>query len=155
MQLYLMQHGLAQNEEQDPTRPLSSEGIEQVKATARGIRRLGLDFVLIVTSPKRRAQQTAALVAEAVRYPYSDIVTTEVLLPKADPAGLLAILDSEADEARVLAVGHLPHLANFVSSYAGGTQMAFTNAGLAGLECFAHRCQLTCLLTGQQIGMLG
>ena len=69
MKLYLMQHALAYPAEEFGERPLSPAGIKQAKAAGRGIKKLGLGFDLIVTSQKRRAQQTAALIAEAVRYP--------------------------------------------------------------------------------------
>ena len=69
MKVYLMQHALAYSSEEDQERPLSPAGIDQAKAAAKGIKRLGLTFDLIVTSPKRRAHQTAALIAEGVRFP--------------------------------------------------------------------------------------
>ena len=111
MRLYLMQHALAYSSAEDSERPLNPDGVKQAKQSASGIKRLGLDFDLIMTSPKRRAQQTAALVAEAVRYPYSDIMTTEALLPDQTPDGLLELLQKESTESRILVVGHLPHLA--------------------------------------------
>ena len=95
MRLYLMQHALAYSSAEDSERPLNPDGVKQAKKSASGIKRLGLDFDLIMTSPKRRAQQTAALVAEAVRYPYSDIMTTEALLPDRTPDGLLELLQSK------------------------------------------------------------
>ena len=69
MKLYLMQHALAYSAEEDSERPLSPAGINQAKASARGIKRLGLEFDLIVASPKRRAHQTAALIAERAPLP--------------------------------------------------------------------------------------
>ena len=40
-------------------------------------RPLDLSFDVIVTSPKKRAKQTAALVAAAIGFPLSDIVETD------------------------------------------------------------------------------
>ena len=37
MKLYLMQHGEAESKEQDPARPLSRSGVEQVQASARAM----------------------------------------------------------------------------------------------------------------------
>ena len=153
MQLYLMQHGLAQSEESDPERALSPEGVAQVKAAAQGLRRLGLRFDLIMASPQRRSQQSAALVAEAVRYPYSDILTSETLLPNAVAADLMSVLEKETSAESVLVVGHLPHLANFVSRYTGG-KVVFENAGLVCLECIEYGCLLKYLLTNTQLAML-
>jgi len=74
MEIYLLRHGQAVSEQEDPARPLSRDGVEQIQASASAIRRLGLVFDVIVCSPKRRSHQSAALVAEAIRYPYSDIL---------------------------------------------------------------------------------
>jgi len=134
MQLYLMQHGLALTKQEDLEQPLSPAGIDQVRESAAGIRQLRLSFDLIAASPKRRAQQTAALVAEAVRYPYSDILTTEALLPHADPEDVLTLLESEADDSRILLVGHLPLLEALAPRLLGGGHVAFEQAGLCLLE---------------------
>ena len=134
MRLYLMQHALAYSSTEDSARPLNPDGVKQAKQSASGIKRLGLDFDLIMTSPQRRAQQTAALVAEAVRYPYSDIMTTEALLPDQTPDGLLELLQKESTESRILVVGHLPHLARLAETLAGGGDLVFENAGLTCLE---------------------
>jgi phosphohistidine phosphatase len=133
MKLYLMQHALAYSAEQDPERPLNPAGIAQAKSSARGIKRLGLIFDLIVTSPKRRAHQTAALVAEGIRYPYSDILTTESVLPDRAPDELLELLKQEASASRILVVGHMPHLAHLASSLMKGGELLIENAGLT---CF-------------------
>ena len=133
MKLYLMQHALAYPSAEDPERPLNPTGIDQAKMTARGIKRLGLSFDLIVTSPKRRAHQTAALIAEGVRYPYSDILTTEAALPDSSPQDLLSLLQKESIESCVLVVGHMPLLAKLASVLMQGGELLIENAGLA---CF-------------------
>jgi phosphohistidine phosphatase len=128
-----MQHALAYSTEEDAERPLNPDGVKQAKQSASGIKRLGLVFDLIMTSPKRRAKQTAALVAEQVRYPYSDIMTTEALLPDRTPAELLELLQKESTDSRILIVGHLPHLALLADTLSGG-DLVFENAGLTCLE---------------------
>ena len=134
MRLYLMQHALAYSSEEDSERPLNPDGIKQAKQSAKGIKRLGLVFDLIMASPKRRAKQTAALVAEEVRYPYSDIMTTEALLPDRTPAELLELLQKESTDSRILIVGHLPHLARLTEALTRGGDLIFENAGLTCLE---------------------
>lgn len=133
MKLYLMQHALAYPAEENTERPLNPTGIGQAKTAARGIKRLGLGFDLIVTSPKRRAHQTAALISEGVRYPYSDILTTEAILPDQSPQGLLDLLQKESAENRILVVGHLPHLEKLASTLMQGGELLIENAGLT---CF-------------------
>jgi phosphohistidine phosphatase len=133
MKLYLMQHALAYPTEENAERPLSPTGIDQAKAAGRGIKRLGLGFDLIVTSPKRRAQQTAALIAEAVRYPYSDILTTETALPDRAPQELLDLLRKEPEASHILIVGHLPQLAKLTGELMQGGVLLIENTGLT---CF-------------------
>jgi len=76
MELYLMQHGLALTEEEDPDRPLSAAGAAEVRASAAAIVKMGLRFETFVCSTKTRARQTAALVAEAVGVPPERIVAS-------------------------------------------------------------------------------
>ncbi len=133
MKLYLMQHALAYPAEESAERPLNPAGIDQAKTAARGIKRFGLGFDLIVTSPKRRSHQTAALVAEGVRYPYSDILTTETVLPNQSSQGLLELLKKEPTANKILVVGHLPHLAMLASDLMQGGELLIENAGLT---CF-------------------
>lgn len=133
MKLYLMQHALAYPAEEDSERPLSPTGIDQAKAAARGIKRLGLSFDLIIASPRRRSHQTAALIAEGVRFPHSDILTTEAILPDRSPQDLFALLRKETAESQILVVGHMPHLANLASDLLQGGELLIENAGLS---CF-------------------
>ena len=157
MQLYLMQHGTALSKEEDAERPLSSFGIEQVRKSAAGIRRLLQGFDLIACSPKRRAHQTAALVAEAVRFPYSDILVSEAFLPKAEPEEVMNLLDREARGSSILLVGHLPCLGRLAAYLLQGGEVRFENAGL----CALHRpaadqpAVLDFLLTAEHLAGFG
>lgn len=151
MKVYLMQHALAYSADEDPDRPLRPEGIDQAKAAARGVKRLGLTFDLIVASPKRRSHQTAALVAEGVRYPHSDILTTEVVLPEQQPQALLDLLQKEAPDSSVLVVGHMPHLAKLSALLLQGGEVSFENAGLACFDLSASPARLEFLLKAQHL----
>jgi len=155
MEVYLMQHALAYPADEDPQRPLTPEGVTQAKASAKGLRRLGLEFDLIVTSPRRRAQQTAALVAEATRFPYSDILTTETVLPDQLPQKLFELLKTEQSAARVLVVGHLPHLTLVAGQLLQGGELAIEHAGLAGfLWQEGTPARLCCMLTARQLALI-
>lgn len=134
MKLFLMQHALAFSKEENPERPLTIEGIEQAKKSALGIRHLDLAFDLIIASPKRRAKQTAALIAESVRYPYSDIMYTDSLLPDQTPDTFIDLLKKERSESHILVVGHLPHLANLVQSLTHCEEFHFHHAGITCLN---------------------
>lgn len=152
MKVYLMQHAFACSSAENPERPLSPEGIVQAKAAAKGIKRLGLSFDLIVSSPKRRAHQTAALIAEGVRFPHSDILTSDKVLPDRPPQEFLDLLQKEAPESSILMVGHMPHLGKLSAQLLQGADILFENAGLA---CFdlssSQHARLEFLLQAQQL----
>ncbi len=156
MEIYLMQHGQAVSDQEDPARPLSREGVEQIRFSARAVQRLGLSFDVIICSPKRRSHQTAALVAEAIRYPYSDILESDTVLPKAGADALMQKL-SQMIADKVLIVGHLPHLSTLASRLLGceGDILRFENGGLACIERGSGGNLLRCALTAGQMRKLG
>jgi phosphohistidine phosphatase len=156
MELYFMQHGQAVTEQEDPTRPLSREGVEQIKASASAIQKLGVSFDVIICSPKRRAHQSAALIAEAIRYPYSDIMESDTVLPKAEPAELLQKLDQMIGD-KILIVGHLPNLSRLVSALlrCDDELVCFENGGLVVVSRAATGNRLGSVLTAGQMRVLG
>ena len=66
MRIYLTQHGLALPKDVDPQRPLSDQGREDVRRLAEYLRDAGVRVEQIWHSGKTRAEQTAALLAEAI-----------------------------------------------------------------------------------------
>jgi phosphohistidine phosphatase len=66
MRLYLVQHGDAVPEQDDPQRPLSAMGRRQVDAIARWLASAGVRPERTIHSGKLRAQQTAELLATAL-----------------------------------------------------------------------------------------
>lgn len=115
MELYLMRHGQAVPEAENPEQPLSREGVAQIQTSAAAMKRLGIALDAIVCSPKRRSHQTAALVAEGINYPYSDIVTTATVSPTAAGADAVDFLRQFSGSRSVLIAGHLPSLGEIAS----------------------------------------
>jgi phosphohistidine phosphatase len=135
MQLYLMQHGQAVPETENPEQPLSREGVATIRASAAALKRLGLSFDLIVCSPKKRSHQSAALVAEGVNYPYSDIAETAAVKPTAPAEEALAYLRRHVGCQRVLVAGHLPSLADLAALLLGApVRLRFEHGGLCRLD---------------------
>jgi phosphohistidine phosphatase len=112
MELYLMQHGEAVPESEDPARPLSARGRAEVERVARAAARLEPGIALVRHSGKLRARQTAEIVAAALR-PSPRIEEAGGLGPKDDPTTAARTLEKTAETP--LLVGHLPHLARLVS----------------------------------------
>ena len=69
MKLYLVQHGEAKSEAEDPERSLTSRGEEETRQISNAAKRLGIRPSRIYHSGKRRAEQTAGIIAKALDMP--------------------------------------------------------------------------------------
>lgn len=110
MELYLMQHGLARPQAEDPEEGLSEAGRAQIEASGRALKRLGLELDLILASPKKRSRQSAEIVARALGLGPEGIVQTEAVRAKAPAEETLVFLQGLAGRRAVLIAGHLPSL---------------------------------------------
>ncbi len=161
MELYLMQHGLAVPAEDNPEQPLSPEGVAQIQAAGRAMLRFGIRPDLIACSPHKRSRQTAALVAEAVNFPYSDILESELLKPLAPPAETLRLLRRQSDLRAAVLAGHLPSLAEvaaLVLARGCRVRVHFENGGLCRLDLPEDPTQageLRYSLTSAQLKLIG
>ena len=116
MKIYLMQHGPNLSKDEDPEEPLSPGGKKQVSKAAKAIKRMGLQFDVIIASPKKRSRQTAELVAEAVGFPVEGIVETEKVKAMTPAEEAIAYLAQFEDKDSILIAGHLPSLAEVASA---------------------------------------
>jgi len=113
MLIYLVRHGEALSEQENPERPLSTMG-------KRNIQRLAVHLAqnvkmlpgYIYHSPKARAVQTAGLLAQALPNP-PEPVQADGLMPMDDP-GLWAEQLASADRD-IMLVGHMPYMSRLVS----------------------------------------
>ena len=136
MRLILMRHGIATERSQarrgaDADRPLTEQGVSRVRKAAQGLRALKVAPRVVLTSPYLRARQTAELVAEGLGLPARRIVTSEALLPAAEP-GLLYRELRKRDDAEVLCTGHAPQLDRALALALGAGRNAPTELGKAG-----------------------
>jgi phosphohistidine phosphatase len=116
MELYLVQHGPAKSESEDPQRPLTAEGRHTVERLAKFLAPLGLRIERIEHSGKLRARQTAELLAQVLR-PAGGVSEVTGLAPNDDAGIMMARLAGET--ANLMLVGHLPHLSRLVSRLLG------------------------------------
>lgn len=108
MQLYLVQHGAAKTETEDPERPLSDDGRRTVEQLADYLSALDLCIDLIEHSTKLRARQTAEILASQV-HPPEGIREVVGISPNDDIAPMRERLHRET--RNLMLVGHLPYLA--------------------------------------------
>jgi len=135
MRIYLTQHGLALPKDVDPERPLSDEGREDVRRLAEFLRHAGVRVEQIWHSGKTRAEQTAALIADAV-LPGGEPLARSGLNPN-DPVEPIASAIETWSSDTVL-VGHLPFLGRLASllltSDSDRSTLAFAPGSMACLE---------------------
>lgn len=137
MELYLMQHGLAVPAGDNTEQPLAPEGVVQIQTAGRAMQRLGIRPDQIACSPHKRSRQTAALIAEAVNFPYSDILESELLKPLTPPGETLRLLRRQVDSRAMVLAGHLPSLAELAALVLGQghrVRIHFENGGLCRLD---------------------
>lgn len=113
MYLYLVQHGEAKPDREDPARPLTDRGRDEVARVARHAAGMGLQVAEIRHSDKLRAEQTAALLAGHLK-PLRGVREVTGLAPMDDPATARA--EVETAQEPLMLVGHLPHLGRLSSS---------------------------------------
>ncbi|HEY6364968.1 MAG TPA: phosphohistidine phosphatase SixA [Candidatus Binatia bacterium] len=117
MNIYLVRHGEAVSEQQDPQRPLTTLGREEVERVALTAAAKNIQVSAIFHSGILRARQTAEILAEALRFA-SGIQSLSGLRPQDDPA--IAKAEIEAAENPIMLVGHLPHLQRLVALLLSG-----------------------------------
>lgn len=115
MEIYLVRHGAAYEKEEDSERHLNNDGVDQCHLTGRALKRLGIQFDLIISSPKARARQTAEIIAEEVGYSREEIKMTETLVPTAFPKDTISYLNEFVGIKRLMLAGHLPLLGHLAS----------------------------------------
>jgi phosphohistidine phosphatase len=133
MFLYLVQHGEAKREEEDPSRPLSDKGGEDVKRVASYVSRLNLEIKEVFHSGKARAKQTAELLAGIMRIA-KGISHTDGLFPLDDPVVWAERLKGEKES--LMLVGHLPHLGKLSSLLlSGDKEKNIISFKMGGIVC--------------------
>jgi phosphohistidine phosphatase len=108
MFLYLVQHGEAKKEEEDPARDLTGKGMDDVMRVAAFVGKLQPAPGLVLHSGKTRAMTTAAILAEAWK-PREGVAAADGLAPLDDPEIWAGRIAGMSDNLAL--VGHLPHLA--------------------------------------------
>jgi phosphohistidine phosphatase len=137
MDLYLMQHGEATTEAENPDRPLTGAGravVERVSARARAA---GVHVGVCVHSGKLRAEETARLFVGQLGDPV-DVVARAGLAPKDAVAPTSQWLRTMTEYDVIAVIGHLPFLDRLASLLVAGDEetqvVRFRMGGLVKLE---------------------
>lgn len=116
MELYLVQHGEARNEAEDPQRSLTAAGQLVVERLANFLLPLKLSLDRLEHSEKLRARQTAEILSERLR-PREATRQITGIAPNDDVEPMRSRLQTESDN--LMLVGHLPYLSRLVSRLLG------------------------------------
>lgn len=164
MKLYILRHAIAEDRtanQSDRNRRLTARGVDELRAALRGIKRLKVQPDEILSSPYRRAWDTAVLAARALT-PRRRPVEMEALQPGASLARLWLDLKRHARAQSVMLVGHEPQLSEFAAFLLKSPHLAIQlkKAGFMRLDLASPRAErpnavLRWLLTPRQLARLG
>lgn len=141
MDLYLLRHGKAESASRrggDDERPLTSRGKSEMREIASWIHSHGCLIDCIATSPLRRAQETATIIAEV----YPDIDSPELwdeLAPGVEFDRLLYRIRELHSLQSLLLIGHEPSMSACIGRIitgSGTARIILKKGGLAKIVNF-------------------
>jgi phosphohistidine phosphatase len=119
MIIYFLRHASAGehlvNPKKDEKRALDKEGIEQCGYVGRALAAIEAQVDVIISSPLKRASQTAALVGNEMGYE-GKLQIEAGLRPEATIADFRRLLEKYARQESIMVVGHNPNLSQFLGT---------------------------------------
>ena len=141
MEVILIRHAKAETRDpnswpDDDQRPLTVEGRAEQRAAARAMKKMGIKFDFIVTSPLLRARETADLVAKGYRWSEAPQVAEE-LGHEYSVGAVVKLLSKFPPDAAVALVGHEPDFSDLTSALISkncDVNIAVKKSGVVGIE---------------------
>lgn len=143
MELFLMRHGVAEPPERygdDGQRPLTEQGRRDQRRVVQALFPLLDPLHHLLSSPLLRARQTADIVADTLQFG-GQIEETSILAGDCTVGAVLDLLQGHARTARILCVGHQPHMSRLAAVFLDGegrSAIAFQPGSLMGLTFNGH-----------------
>jgi phosphohistidine phosphatase len=139
MEIYLLRHGIAESARpgmKDADRALTEEGREKLGRVLKRAKGAGVDPDLILSSPYRRAMETAEQAALALGYA-NKIISTPALVPGASPFDVWEELRGRHGESSILLASHEPLMSSLIAFLLGNPAMLvdIKKAALARVDC--------------------
>jgi phosphohistidine phosphatase len=117
MIIYFLRHANAgerlSNAKKDEKRALDKDGIEQCGIVGRALAALDVQVDTMISSPLKRAAQTASLVGNEISYE-GKLQLEPALRPGAAFADFRRMLEKYARQETIMVVGHNPNLSEFL-----------------------------------------
>jgi len=152
MNLYLMRHADAglprENPVLDAKRALVKDGKEQCMLMAAMLGAFKVQVDVILSSPLKRAMQTAQLVGTELGFE-GKVEVSQAMAMDASYSDFLRMLAKYSDREGVLAVGHNPNLFTFLGRLVtgnGGANLRMRKGSVARVDLDRHPPQLQWLI---------
>ena len=154
MIVYFLRHASAGkkmlNSTKDERRPLDEEGILQARYVGRLLTNMDVQVECILSSPFKRAMQTASLVANELAFE-NPVHTEDALRPEATFEQFQEMLAGYKKHEAVILVGHNPSFTEFfskmISETTGAAQVEFKKGAVAKVELRGRSGTLHWLVT--------
>ena len=135
-----MRHGIAEDmppSGKDRDRALTDEGIEKTRLTGKALKNLDVEIRMMLTSPYKRAIQTAEIIAEELGCKQLKELP-ELRAGGSSTTLVQALQHLHGHAPSVMLVGHEPDLSRLISLLlSGGEEIAVTmkKGGICKLHC--------------------
>ena len=132
MEIYLLRHGIAEDGYPDAQRALTEEGKEKLR---RVLKRCGAKPSLILTSPYKRAVETAEIAAEVLGYK-EELERAQALTPDGQPSAVWDEIRAHRSEDSILIASHEPLMSATVAYFLGspGVHVDMKKAALVRID---------------------
>lgn len=166
MKLYIIRHAIAVEPgtpgyDEDSQRPLTPKGSRKMRKIARGLKELEAIPDLILSSPYRRAAETADILADILKLE-GQVFFSEHLTPLGFADQLIAEINEKYRTESLALVGHEPSLSSLASLLVSGNAEFALELKKGGVCCLdvsdlrPGRCAtLLWLMTPAQLAALG
>ncbi len=128
MQVYLLRHGVAEDQRpgsSDADRALTADGRRKLRSVLQAASKAGVKPTLILTSPLKRAIETAEIAQDVLQYK-NEILRTKALSPSSSVEEVWDEIRTHRDEASLMLVGHNPLFDN-LAAYLLGSEDVHVN----------------------------
>lgn len=127
MIVYFLRHASAgeskKDAKKDEVRPLDRDGVVQCGLMGRVLAALEIQVDAVISSPLKRAAQTAALVSNELGFE-GKLLFDDSLRPESPFEKFRELLDRRSRDEGIMVVGHNPNLSEFLGRLVGRRSLA-------------------------------
>jgi phosphohistidine phosphatase len=154
MIIYFVRHASAgehiANPKKDEKRPLDADGIAQCGHMGRALAAINAQPDVIISSPLKRATQTASLIGNEIGYE-GKLQLEPAMRPEAPFADFRRMLEKYSKQEAIMVVGHNPSITEFLGRIIGKSgsqaQIDFKKCAVARVETARRSATLNWFLT--------